>query len=383
MDQVSELGRIRRQRCEATLRSVPTDRAPTYIPAVACGVSSQLLGRPAHTGTGSVRYAEVAAWAEGEAAHAEFEEGLIRDLVDLQRLLDIDVLRMPWRMNEKPDARIDEFTFRFGPAEGEHAIWQYHPATADFSAVRQVRLRSPEDRLRDEVIALEKIAADPMPAARAAIAPAVDLWRRFGHEFYVCSAGAGIGVGFEPEELETLVTAPGWVKTKTLLQAEFAIAVGRAVLEAGLPPVMAGGGDLAGTSGPIYSPAMFRDLVLPAYVKAVAELNRMGIHYYFRSDGNLGPLLEMLYGEAGCPGYGETDRDAAMTVAAVRAKFPQVVIWGNVSSQMLVHGSAEEVRQQARATIEESNHRGYFQGCSNAIVAGTPLDNVRVMFAER
>lgn len=383
VNHAAELGRIRRLRCEATLRGDVTDRAPTYLTAMACGVASQLLGRPAFTGTGSLRFAEVAAWADGEAAHAEFEERMIADLVDLQRLLDIDVLRMPWRMNERPDARIDEHTFRFGPEDGEHSIWQYHPATADFSAVRQVRLQSPEDRLRSEVIALEKLAADPMPAARAAIAPAVELWRRHGDEFYVCSAGAGIGVGFEAEELETLVTAPGWVKTKTMLQAEIAIAIGRAVLEAGLPPVMAGGGDLAGSAGPIYSPAMFRDLVLPAYVRAVGELNRMGIHYYFRSDGNLGPLLEMLFGEAACPGYGETDRDAAMTVAAVRAKFPRVVIWGNVSSYLLMHGGAAEVRAQARAAVSEAGHRGYFQGCSNAIVLGTPLDNVRAMFAER
>ena len=219
MDHAAELGRIRRQRCEATLRGEATDRAPAYLTAMACGVASQLLGRPAVTGTGSVRYAEVAAWADGEAAHAEFEERLLADLADLQRLLDIEFMRMPWRMNERPDARLDEFTFRFGPEDGEHSIWQYHPATADFSAVRQVRLISPEERLRNEVIAMEKIAADPMPAARAAIAPAVDLHRRFGQEFYVCSAGAGIGVGFEPDELETLVTAPGWVKTKTLLQA--------------------------------------------------------------------------------------------------------------------------------------------------------------------
>ncbi|HNC22751.1 MAG TPA: uroporphyrinogen decarboxylase family protein [Opitutaceae bacterium] len=383
MDHAAELGRIRRQRCEATLRGEATDRAPAYLTAMACGVASQLLGRPAVTGTGSVRYAEVAAWADGEAAHAEFEERLLADLADLQRLLDIEFMRMPWRMNERPDARLDEFTFRFGPEDGEHSIWQYHPATADFSAVRQVRLISPEERLRNEVIAMEKIAADPMPAARAAIASAVDLHRRFGREFYVCSAGAGIGVGFEPDELETLVTAPGWVKTKTLLQAEFAIAIGRAVLEAGLPPVMAGGGDLAGTAGPIYSPAMFRALVLPAYVRAVGELNRMGIHYYFRSDGNLGPLLDMLFGEAACPGYGETDRDAAMTVAAVRAKFPRVVIYGNVSSQLLMHGSVEEVRQQARATIEEAGHRGYFQGCSNAVVLGTSPEKVRVMYGER
>jgi hypothetical protein len=374
-------GERRQQRCLATLRGEAVDRAPRYIPAIACAVSSGLLGRPAHTGTGSLRYAEVAAWAKGEAAHAEFEAQLIEDLVAIQRALDVDVLRNPWRMNERPDAQLDEYTFRFGPESGEHTIWQYQPAAADFSPVFQSPRRDPpEARLRAEVARLEADAANAMTVARAAIAPAVELWRRFGQEFYVCSAGAGIGVSYEPDDLELLVTAPDLIRRKTLLQAEHAIAVGRAVLEAGLPPVMAGGGDLAGNLGPIYSPAMFRDLVLPAYVKALTALNQMGVHYYFRSDGNLWTLMDMLFTEAACPGYGETDRDAAMTVAAIRARFPRLVIWGNVSSSLLMHGTPAEVRAQAQATVAEAGGRGYFQGCSNAIVQGTPLENVRAMF---
>jgi hypothetical protein len=371
-------------RCISTLSCGEVDRAPLYIPAIACDVSSAILGRTAYTGTGSVRYAEVAAWARGEAAHAAFEAQMIEDLVEIHRVLDVDVLRMPWRMNERPDAQLDQFTFRFGPESGEHTIWQYTPATADFSPVYESpRVDAPVVRLRKELARLEKVAADPMPLARASLVPALDLWRRFGEEFYVCSAGAGIGVGYDPDDLELMVTEPDLMRQKCLLQADYAIAVGRALLETRLPPVMAGGGDLAGTQGPIYSPAMFRDLVLPGYVKALDALNRLGVHYYFRSDGNLWSLMDMLFTEAACPGFGETDRDATMTVAAVRARFPQMVIWGNMSSSLLLDGTAAEVRAQALATIAEAGGRGYFQGCSNAIVTGTPAENVRVMFSIR
>ena len=270
----------RHRRCLAALQCAPVDRAPRYIPAIACEVASEFLGRPAHTGSGSLRYAEVAAWADGAAAHAEFVAQMIEDLAELHRLLEVDVFRMPWRMNECPDARIDAFTFRFGPEDGEHTIWQYQPGAADFSPVYQSpRLQAPEEHLRAEIGRLEVIAADPLPVARTAIAEAVDLQRRFGAEFFVCSAGAGVGVGYESDDLELMVTAPELILRKTMLQAEYAIAVGRAIREAGLPPVMAGGGDLAGTQGPIYSPRMFRELVWPAYVKALTELNRMGVHY--------------------------------------------------------------------------------------------------------
>ena len=176
---------------------------------------------------------------------------------------------------------------------------------------------------------------------------------------------------------------PELFRRKVLLQADHAIAVGRAIVAAGLPPVMSGGGDLAGTQGPIYSPAMFREIVLPGYVKALTELNRLGVHYYFCSDGNLWPLMDMLFGEAGIPGYGETDRDAMMTVASIRARFPRLVIWGNVASSVLMYGTVAEVRAQARAALAEAGGRGYFQGCSNAIVHGTPVANVLAMFEER
>ena len=375
---------IRPQRCLDTLAGCAVDRAPLHVPAIACSVSSIILGRPAHTGTGSLRYAEVAAWAEGEAAHAEFEARLFEDVVAVTRALDVDVLRMPWRMNERPEARLDEFTFRFGPESGEHTIWQYHPATADFSPIFQSpRAQSAETRLRAEIARLEARAADAAAAARAAIAEAVTLCRRYGREFMVRSVGAGIGVGYDPDDLELMVTAPELFRRKILLQADHAIAVGRAIVEAGLPPVMSGGGDLAGTQGPIYSPAMFRDIVLPGYVRALTELNRMGVHYYFCSDGNLWPLMDMLFGEAGIPGYGETDRDAMMTVASIRARFPRLVIWGNVASSVLMYGTVAEVREQARAALAEAGGRGYFQGCSNAIVHGTPVANVLAMLGAR
>ncbi len=144
-----------------------------------------------------------------------------------------------------------------------------------------------------------------------------------------------------------------------------------------------GGGDLAGNIGPFYSPAMFRDLVLPGYVQASAVLNPLGVHHFFRSDGNLWSLMDMIFGEAACPGYGETDRDATMTVAAVRARFPHLIIWGNVSSALLARGTAAQVRAQAQAALTEAGGRGYFQGCSNALIQGTALENVHAMFGVR
>jgi len=94
----------RHQRCLDAIAGRAVDRAPTYLPGIACSVASQILGRPAYTGTHSLHFAEVLAWWNGDAAHADFEAKLKEDLVAIHRMLDIDVYRFPWRMNVKPFA---------------------------------------------------------------------------------------------------------------------------------------------------------------------------------------------------------------------------------------------------------------------------------------
>ena len=371
-------------RCVATLDAKPVDRLPAYLPAIACQVASQILGRPAHSGTGSLHFAEVNAWADGDAAHADFEEQLIADLVAIHRELDLDVLRMPWRMNTRPAARIDRHTFRFGPENGPHAIWQYQPESGDFGVVASVPSPlDPTSRLRNEIARLEHALEDAAGSAHARISAVRDLWQRFGGEFFVIGAGGGIGTDLEPESLELLLDEPDLMRAKFDLQGQLAVAVARALMEAGCPPVLLGGGDLAGAHGPFFSPQVFRELLLPAYSRTIAAITQIGGHYVFRSDGNLWLFADMLFCDAACPGFGEADRDAGMTVRALREQFPRLVIWGNISSSLLMQGSAQAVRQQAADILTEAERTGCFQGCSNAIVHGTPPENVVAMFAVR
>ena len=161
-------GAARHRRCLDAIAGRPADRAPSYLPAISCSVSSQILGRPAHTGTASLHYTEVLAWWNGEAAHAEFEAKLVEDLVAIHRALE-----------------------------------------------------------------------------------------------------------------------PGLVRLKLMLQADGGIWCAEALAASGLPRVMLGGGDMADNRGPVYSVKCFREIVLPAYRHLLARCAELGIHYAFRSDGNL------------------------------------------------------------------------------------------------
>lgn len=375
----------RHERCLAAIAGRPVDRAPTYLPGIACAVASDILGRPVHTGTGSLHYAEACAWMKGDAAHTDFEEQLLNDLVALYRALDIDVFRMPWREREKPARQVEAHTFVYGDPNGVHRVCQYNPDSADFGPIGGTYAAAAdyETAFRQGVEAQEAHIHSGSLAGVDVSDEHRMLCRRFGDEFFVVCNGGGIHIGWTEDGLCLLASNPDLVRRSVTNQAQQAVALGRALAKRQLPNVLVAGGDLAGNDGPFYSPATFREVMLPPLKTALAELKAVGAHYMFRTDGNLWSVADMLFGEAGCPGYGEVDRDAGMTVAKLRARFPSLVIWGNASVNRLAKQTASEVRDEARAMLAESGGTGYFQGPSNAIMKGTPAQNVAALFAER
>lgn len=378
------VGSSRHQRCLGAIAGKPVDRSPTYIPAMACSVASEILGHHAPMGTGSLHYAEVSAWARGPAAHEDFEAQLMNDVQALHRALDIDVVRMPWRMNAKPSRQLDELTFLFGDPDRDHSIWKYDPDSADFGVIKRVVTQPPDEgelqrSVESQEFELQRTAGET-PSVPAEYQR---LFDRFGGEFFTVCSGGGVGIGMDEADLTALVLEPDLVRRRMMVYAEYAIRLGTSLVGSECPWVMLGGGDLAGVQGPIFSPRSFREVLLPAYQRMLGRLNALGAHYVFRSDGNLWSLADMLFGEAACPGYGEVDRDATMTIASLRLRFPRLVIWGNMSSGFLQHATADQVREEGRRLVEESGGTRYFHGCSNAIVTGTPSANVEAMFSVR
>jgi len=374
----------RHRRCLDAIAGRTVDRAPAYMPGIACSVASQILGRKAHTGTHSLHYAEVLAWWNGEAAHAEFEEQVSRDLVDIHRALDIDVCRFPWRMNVKPFAHPDENTFLIGDPDGDYEVWKYVPESVSFGMVESHRATPPaEDDLRNEVGKLEAWLAEELQNQPSLSAGYIESAQALNGEFFVPYNGGGIAVPLDEENLMAMVLEPELVRRKLMVQAGAAIRLAEALASSPLPKVMIGGGDMADNRGPVYSQTCFEEVVLPAYRVLLDRCAELDVHYVFRTDGNLWSVADLLFGEAGCPGYGETDRDAGMTLGELRRRFPGLVVWGNVSSSLLQQGTAWQVKEESRRILDESGGTGYFQGCSNAIITGTPPENVEAMFSVR
>ncbi len=70
-----------------------------------------------------------------------------------------------------------------------------------------------------------------------------------------------------------------------------------------------------------------------------------------------------------------------MTPAAVRGRYPDLVLTGGIDvSQLLTFGTPEEVREACRQAILATGGRGYLMGSSTELHWDVRLENAVAMF---
>ncbi len=367
------------QRCLATIQGRIPDCVPTYTPTICCDVASKLLGRQVNTGGPSLWYAEAKAWVAGEDAHAEFERQYEQDLLALNRLLCIEVFRYGWRRNVRPTAQIDEYTFLYGDPDGAHQVWRWDAEVMNFIEVANSVPRRQPETWPDLARQMQKGLDERVQAARAnAGVQEARLQEQLGEEMMVVAGGGGLSVGVDEASLMACALEPGAVGDILDCQLEVALAQVEGIADRGIKVVL-GGGDMADKNGPMYSPGMFRRLILPRLKKLAARCRELDLHYVWRTDGNIWLVSDMIFTEAGVPGYGEVDYDVSMELGRIRQRYPDLVVWANASADRLRRGARDEVYQHCVRILQESNGKGYFHGCSNAVLPGTPPENVWAM----
>ncbi|MEI8064566.1 MAG: uroporphyrinogen decarboxylase family protein [Verrucomicrobiota bacterium] len=363
------------ERCLAAIQGGALDRVPAYTPTIASDVAGRILGRTAYTGGPALNYAGAAAWQA-------FYDQHIEDIIELHRVLAQDIIRLPWFVNIRPTARINPTTFLCGDPNGDHQIWRWYEEVGNFIPDRKSAASRVEDwpeMARRNAKSVEKAIA--FTSENAGLREA-RLQERLGDSMMVIAGGPVLSLGTDEVSLIATVDEPGAVED--LLECSLAIGLAqvKAIASRGIKAVL-GGGDMADKNGPLYSPEMFRRFMLPRWKKLADCCRELGLHYVFRSDGNLWQVADMLFREAGIPGFGEVDFDATMTTAQVRARYPDLVIWANLSGDLLRRGTAEAVYRHSMEQLEASGGRKYFHGCSNTILPGTPPENVHAMMQAR
>ena len=363
-----------RERVEAVFGGRRPDRVPLCEQAFASSVASELLGREAHTGGTELHYRESLAWMRGEAAHAEFVEQVYQDVLELHRLLDLDILFLPWRFAARPARQLDEFRFLYGDPDG-HAwsVYQYDPGSHTFGLADAACLY----RTFEEAEPALRAGAAADPGQPGVPEMTVRALREVGDEFHV-AGGCGMAVPMKAGFLEAVALDPGLVAAYLDVQVERGLR-SLAVQQAAGIRLINGGGDFAFNGGPAYSPAFFREVMAPRWERLFARSRELDLWYVMRSDGNLWSVADGLFGPGLAHAYYECDADAGMRFSELRAAYPELVLMGNVSCGLLASGTPEEVAAAMRECLRAAYPRT-IAASANAILAGTPVGNVLALY---
>jgi len=134
--------------------------------------------------------------------------------------------------------------------------------------------------------------------------------------------------------------------------------------------------DIAYKSGPMISPAMYRDMFLP-HLKEVSEV--ITIPWLYHSDGNMLPIMDdwLSLGQSAI----NPIEPQAMDIRYVKATFGhRVCIVGNIDVHLLAQGTPEQVATEVKKCIQDlAPGGGYILSSGNSIPSYAKPENVMAM----
>ncbi|MFH1477508.1 MAG: uroporphyrinogen decarboxylase family protein [Verrucomicrobiota bacterium] len=363
------------------IRAVFSGQWPDQIPiceqAFASSVAGAILGRSVHVGSTELHYEEARAWLKGESAHADFVEQVYQDTIALHRYFDFDIFCLPWRMDARPVRQVDEYTFLYGNPDGDWSLYQFDQASRTYGLVKS----SQSWESCEEVCAYIRRTlkeASSAPPAPPVCGPFLErAQREMGNEFVV-AGGVGMAVPMKTGWLEATVLEPDLIGEWLDLDIQNTLAHLEAQKRAGII-LLNGGGDFAFNTGPIYSPVFFKEVMAPRWKKIFDKCRELGLYYIMRSDGNLWPVADAMFGWAKPHAYYECDYDAGMRFKELRARFPELVLMGNVSCDLMIHGTPQQIRERITECIQAAAPR-VVAATANSILHGTPPENVLALY---
>lgn len=160
-------------------------------------------------------------------------------------------------------------------------------------------------------------------------------------------------------------------------RTEYCLAMFRKATSLGAEIIVMGE-DSAHSGGPMISPEMWREFVLPFHKRIVQETE---VPVLWHSDGDITRLLPMAV-EAGFAGVHSLEPDSGVDLRQVKRDFGQdLVLVGNVEAHVLCEDDLEAVRAEVRRCMSEgAPGGGYMFSTCSSIFEGMNLEAVKEMY---
>ncbi len=131
--------------------------------------------------------------------------------------------------------------------------------------------------------------------------------------------------------------------------------------------------DVAYNTGPLFGPATFERVFLPAYAHMIRAFKQAGARYvFFHSDGDIRLFLDMLI-DAGIDGINPVEPRANMRIPELRKRYPKLILAGGMDNTgTLINGPVGKIEAETREIIDAGRDGGVLIG-SGYIGPDTPL----------
>ena len=140
--------------------------------------------------------------------------------------------------------------------------------------------------------------------------------------------------------------------------------------------------DMGFNTQPFVSPEKFEEIVVPYMAELADYAHQLGRKLLIHSDGCLTPILDQMH-KTGIDGYQSVDPQGFMDIKAVREKYPDWLLMGNVECAMLQDTNEENIRQSVRYCMEHGGiGKPFIFSTSNCIFEGMPVESYRIMLDE-
>ncbi len=175
-----------------------------------------------------------------------------------------------------------------------------------------------------------------------------------------------MAMGFE-RFFVRLADDPRFIRKLLENRTEWCIALYRRAVELGAE-VLVLADDVAHGKGPMISPEMYRELVLPLHRRIVEEFDTPVI---WHSDGNIESLLPMAV-EAGFVGVHGLEPAAGMNLAAIKREFGRdLALIGNIDVNVLCGSDMDAIRAEVERCMRQgAPGGGYMLATCNSIFQG-------------
>jgi uroporphyrinogen decarboxylase len=181
-----------------------------------------------------------------------------------------------------------------------------------------------------------------------------------------------------PRTLEVMAEDPDWFQDVAETYVDYHLGMLELVRSQGIKlDGIFVADDITFITGPLFSPAMFRDLIMPGEKQMYDYMHDCGGHVYRHTDGNNWKLIPLLI-EAGIDFLDPLEVKAGMDLQELKDAFGRKLVWvGNIDARILYRGDKAHIEEEVRRKFSVFPEGGYVFRTDGPITEEASLESYR------